>query len=268
MHQELDGRNIRFYDTRPKAFMLDEPAAAIFAQARAMGKWIFSNFAVVISIFSDRQDSVDWNYRNRFCPACGRRTVSVEAGHKRICPPQPGPPEEAVPCISAKGVHNFTYPRTGRPTWTFVLLSILRTWITTLCTRSRYYCLCYSSHRRQDIARKTDSMAKASVFVLGRYAQTIFKTCDIFQLHLSSLVCKEVWFTSDTIPLGFVEAGESVEEAVRREVREESGIIVSNVIFHSSQPWVSDDKIEICNSSGCPLLIGVMLSISYFAAVS
>lgn len=36
---------------------------------------------------------------------------------------------------------------------------------------------------------------------------------------------------------GFVEPGESLEEAVRREVREESGIEVGNVSYHSSQPW-------------------------------
>jgi NAD+ diphosphatase len=36
---------------------------------------------------------------------------------------------------------------------------------------------------------------------------------------------------------GFVEPGESLEEAVAREVEEETGIIVEDVIYHSSQPW-------------------------------
>jgi NAD+ diphosphatase len=36
---------------------------------------------------------------------------------------------------------------------------------------------------------------------------------------------------------GFVEPGESLEEAVAREVREESGIAVGRVTYHSSQPW-------------------------------
>ena len=36
---------------------------------------------------------------------------------------------------------------------------------------------------------------------------------------------------------GFLEPGESLEEAVRREVREESGIEVGDVWYHSSQPW-------------------------------
>jgi NAD+ diphosphatase len=36
---------------------------------------------------------------------------------------------------------------------------------------------------------------------------------------------------------GFVEPGETLEEAVRREVQEESAIMVGEVRYHSSQPW-------------------------------
>jgi NAD+ diphosphatase len=36
---------------------------------------------------------------------------------------------------------------------------------------------------------------------------------------------------------GFVEPGESLEDAVRREVREESGVIVGDCRYQSSQPW-------------------------------
>jgi NAD+ diphosphatase len=36
---------------------------------------------------------------------------------------------------------------------------------------------------------------------------------------------------------GFLEPGESLEEAVRREVFEESGVQVGDVWYHSSQPW-------------------------------
>jgi NAD+ diphosphatase len=36
---------------------------------------------------------------------------------------------------------------------------------------------------------------------------------------------------------GFVEAGESAEQAVHREVLEETGVVVDDVVYRSSQPW-------------------------------
>ena len=47
---------------------------------------------------------------------------------------------------------------------------------------------------------------------------------------------------------GFVDQGESIEEAVAREVMEEAGIRVKNVRYHSSQPWPFP----------CSLMIGCM----------
>lgn len=50
---------------------------------------------------------VDWNARHKYCPACGKQTVLLEAGYKRSCP------LDDTKCISHKGVQNFCYPRTG-----------------------------------------------------------------------------------------------------------------------------------------------------------
>ena len=44
---------------------------------------------------------------------------------------------------------------------------------------------------------------------------------------------------------GFMDQGESIEEAVAREVREEAGIEVKNVRYHSSQPWPFPSSLMI-----------------------
>jgi NAD+ diphosphatase len=44
---------------------------------------------------------------------------------------------------------------------------------------------------------------------------------------------------------GFIEQGESIEEAVRRETREEAGIRVGRVRYHSSQPWPFPSSLMI-----------------------
>ena len=49
---------------------------------------------------------------------------------------------------------------------------------------------------------------------------------------------QKVWAKGQHSTLaGFVEPGESLEEAVAREVHEETGIVVDDVQYHSSQPW-------------------------------
>lgn len=44
---------------------------------------------------------------------------------------------------------------------------------------------------------------------------------------------------------GFVEPGETIEDAVRREVHEEAGIPALNVAYHSSQPWPFPSSLMI-----------------------
>mmetsp|Transcript_108466 Transcript_108466/g.338059 ORF Transcript_108466/g.338059 Transcript_108466/m.338059 type:complete len:359 (-) Transcript_108466:71-1147(-) len=66
--------------------------------------------------------------------------------------------------------------------------------------------------------------------LLGRYPGTDFFTC----------------------LAGFVEQGESVEEACRRETLEEVGVQVDRVLLHSSQPW------PIGRAGSCELMIGCM----------
>ncbi|KXJ94285.1 NUDIX hydrolase domain-like protein [Microdochium bolleyi] len=146
---------------------LSAPEAAIYAQARAL---------------------FDWNARNPFCGGCGQKTMSVNAGTKRVCPPTDlaGVSEGAEPttraeCPTRAGVSNLSFPRTD-PT---VIMAVVS--------------------------------ADGSKLLLGRQSRwppSMFSTL-----------------------AGFLEPGESIEEAVRREVWEESGVRVGRVVIHSSQPW-------------------------------
>jgi len=45
--------------------------------------------------------------------------------------------------------------------------------------------------------------------------------------------------------INVIDQGESIEEAVRREVKEESGINVGDVKYHSSQPWPFPSSLMI-----------------------
>jgi len=61
------------------------------------------------------------------------------------------------------------------------------------------------------------------------------------------LVGRQKWFPAGfySTLAGFMEPGESIEEAVRREVWEESGIEVGEVRYHSSQPWPYPSSLMI-----------------------
>jgi NAD+ diphosphatase len=50
------------------------------------------------------------------------------------------------------------------------------------------------------------------------------------------------WFS---VIAGFVEPGESLEEAVHREVKEETGITIKNIAYFGSQPWPFPDSLMI-----------------------
>ena len=57
---------------------------------------------------------------------------------------------------------------------------------------------------------------------------------------------------------GFMEPGETVEEAVRREVREEAGVEVAAVRYHSSQPWPFPASLMLgCHAEAASELIAI-----------
>jgi NAD+ diphosphatase len=48
---------------------------------------------------------------------------------------------------------------------------------------------------------------------------------------------EEDGYAGTSLIAGFIEVGETIEDAVRREVMEEAGLKVSNIRYYKSQPW-------------------------------
>ncbi|TPX55158.1 NAD+ diphosphatase [Powellomyces hirtus] len=149
------------------------------------------------AILAQGRSVIDWNVRNQFCPACGKKTESGEAGYKRFCPrPAPGEAtdgaeaDKTARCLSLTGVNNFQYPRTDP----VVIIAV---------------------------THPTDP----NKILLGRQAR--------FPPEMFTCVA------------GFMEPGETIEEACRREVHEETGIKVGQVAYHSSQPWPFPNSVMI-----------------------
>ncbi|KAJ9664449.1 NADH pyrophosphatase [Coniosporium apollinis] len=149
------------------------------------------------AIYAEARHLLDWNARNPFCAQCGNPTLSVNGGFKRACPPK-----DMGSLKGAIGSTNSVTPSdpTERPP------CATRTGISNL------------SFPRTD---PTVIMAVVSPdgqrILLGRQKR--------WPPH---------WYSTLA---GFLEPAESVEEAVRREVWEESGIFLGRVVIHSTQPW-------------------------------
>ncbi|KAK4621212.1 NAD-capped RNA hydrolase NPY1 [Fulvia fulva] len=150
------------------------------------------------AIYAEARQLLDWNARNPYCAACGSLTMSVNAGFKRTCPPTDG---------STKRVSNAIPPNTeqgadpkARPP------CVTRTGISNLCFP-----------RTDPTVIMAVMNAKGDRILLGRQKRW-----------------PAYWFSTLA---GFAEPAESIEEAVRREVYEEAGILVGRVVIHSTQPW-------------------------------
>ncbi|KAL1413034.1 NADH pyrophosphatase [Vanrija albida] len=155
-----------------------EAVGGEWGDARANGS-VMSPFEA--GVFALARHLIDWNWRNKFCPACGSQTYSLWGGWKRACITAVEPVEGKEPCFSTTGLHNFAYPRTDP----VIIMGILN--------------------------------AAGTHMLLGRQKS--------WPKGMYSCLA------------GFIEPGESFEDAVRREVYEEAGIEVGPVRYSSSQPW-------------------------------
>ncbi|MEP1443960.1 MAG: NAD(+) diphosphatase [Hyphomicrobiales bacterium] len=124
-----------------------------------------------IGAIAQARSLVAWHRNSQFCPKCGTKTKTIQAGYARRC----------EPC----GITHF--PRTDPVS---IMLAV-----------------------------------DGDRCLLGRSPH--------FPENMVSALA------------GFIEVGETVEEAVRREILEEAGITCRRVRYHSSQPWPFPSSLMI-----------------------
>jgi NAD+ diphosphatase len=149
------------------------------------------------AIFAEARHVLDWNHRNPFCAGCGQPTLSVNSGWKRACPPT-----DLANLPETTQVTNAETPISGkeRP-----------------ACETRKGISNLSFPRTDPTVIMAVVSSDGSKILLGRQKRW-----------------PQYWYSTLA---GFLEPAESVEEAVRREVWEESGIHLGRVIIHSTQPW-------------------------------
>lgn len=143
---------------------------------------------------------VDWNERHHFCPACSRRQYSLWGGYKRSC---------------ASALTRSPVVKPSPFTQSLVASSANDDGLGECPSTTTLSNFCYP--RTDPVVIMGVLSPDGERLLLGRQKKwpPNFWSC----------------------LAGFIEPGESLEEAVRREVKEEAGVPVSSVVYHSSQPW-------------------------------
>ncbi|CBQ71461.1 conserved hypothetical protein [Sporisorium reilianum SRZ2] len=152
------------------------------------------------AIVAQAKSLIDWNERHRFCPGCSRQQYSLWAGYKRGCSSS-----------LANAQPGTAFSRAFLPSSTTFAEDDKGVCPSTKVLSNFHY------PRTDPVIIMAIISPDGEKVLLGRQKKwpAGFYSC----------------------LAGFCEPGESFEEAVRREVLEESGIRVDQVIYHSSQPW-------------------------------
>ncbi|OMH85508.1 Peroxisomal NADH pyrophosphatase NUDT12 [Zancudomyces culisetae] len=170
---------------------------------------------------------VDWNYRNQYCPGCGYETWSGEGGCKRYC--MRGRIVDPTTTNESKAI---TTPKCGG---VVVNDSAQTAQELVTCTAQKQLNNFYFP--------RTDP-----VVIVGILSPKMDKI----------LLARKKGFPSQVFSCiaGFVDAGETINDAVRREVMEEVGINISEIEYFDSQTWPFPNSLMIgCFARASPALI-------------
>ncbi len=153
------------------------------------------------ALFSHGIIYIDWNTRNKFCSGCGSRQMSINGGNKLICPST----DQAKTFLTIKdekiGLVKIPRRKPGKDCPTRGVLT--------------------NTH-----------FPRTDVVII---VATINSTGDKLLLARNKRFPKK--FKLYSCVAGFIEPGESIEDATRREIWEETGVVASKVVIHSTQPW-------------------------------
>jgi NADH pyrophosphatase NudC (nudix superfamily) len=207
--------NAEFTDMRRIAPVLPFDDAAILAQGRAL---------------------LEWHAQHQYCGTCGHKMRPIEGGTKRQCTNIAPPSTEAGSTDPSSGgpTSNQTgrsAPEAASPSTAQIGASPSSSSIASAVpktveeTKVPSYCGIKEYPRTNPVVIMLVISADGSQCLLGRQAR--------FPPNL--------W----TCLAGFMDAGETVEEAVRREVYEESGVRVGKVTYFASQPWPYGSQLMI-----------------------
>ncbi|SNX87953.1 related to NPY1 - NADH diphosphatase [Melanopsichium pennsylvanicum] len=191
-------------DPAPMAKLLDKLEAENqydFMDLRASSRaatWAQADAAIV----AQAKSLIDWNERHIYCPGCSRQQYSLWAGYKRGCSSSLStstPGSDFSKAFLSNGIHQ-SFDQDGKG----------------VCPSTKVLSN-FQYPRTDPVIIMAIISPDGEKVLLGRQKKWPggFYSC----------------------LAGFCEPGESFEEAVRREVLEESGIQVDQVIYHSSQPW-------------------------------
>ncbi|KAE8220489.1 hypothetical protein CF319_g5993 [Tilletia indica] len=159
------------------------------------------------AVLAQARSLVDWNERMAYCPGCSRKQYSLWSGHKRSC----------------SSVLSSSNPST----------QILRPFLP--ATSSEAKTASFETDGKIFPCPATQSLSNFSyprtdsVVIMG----VLNRTGDKILLGRQKTWPKKMY----SCLAGFLEAGESLEEAVKREIYEEAAIAIDDVVYHSSQPW-------------------------------